>query len=119
MNQKQREYAIGRVNKIVEARSRAISEKFSKETRLLSDKEKADLLRTGAVKLRDDVNEICNYTDVVRAFDFAPFEDREKHLPGYEEALAALQAEGRRVTDQIMLGDSEAAVALLTAFEQG
>ena len=116
MNHKQREYALTRVNQILANRLGALATRFKAEVKLLTDRERADLLRKGKVKLKASVEQVTTWTDVVDAFDFSPFEQREKTTPEYAPAAKALEDEAQKVRDQIMLGDAEEAMRLLESF---
>jgi aspartate/methionine/tyrosine aminotransferase len=119
MNATQRNYAATRVKAILTDRLKALQEGMKVPAKTISDSERVELIRSGKVKLRPDATSINTYTNVVDVFDFSKFARPAGYRVGYEEAEKALRDEARKVEDRIMLGDTEAAIALLDAFATG
>lgn len=117
MNTQQRKYALERVDAIVKAKLSKIDEDNKRPVRNISDADRYNLVHSGAVKLRQDIDRIGFYDDVRNAFDFSTFECGGGADPAVVDPLkAAVKVEAGRIRDQIMLGDAEEALALLTAF---
>lgn len=117
MNKSQQEYARGRVRKILEMKKLEITAKHTKEAKSLTSEERANLLRSGKVKLRPDVTKIESYTDVTDVFDFSKYAwPRAIDTAAVEKAMAPLEAEATAIEDQIVLGDGSEALAAIERF---
>ncbi len=116
MNATQRNYLAGRMKTLLASRLTALQEEYKVPALVLSDEDRAKLLRTGKVKVRGDVTEVRNHASVGDVFDFSKFARPVGYRTGYPEAEKALRAEAARVEDRIMLGDSDAALLLLADF---
>ena len=115
MNRQQTEYALQRVNKLEEQKIDAAKAKFTKEARRLGDAEKLTLINSGKVKVRKDMTSLPYHS--ADAFDFSKFcwpltTDATK----FDPARDAIQAAATKVRDQIVLGDTLVALALIEEF---
>lgn len=117
MNQKQREYAVSRVNVLTAAKVAAIKEKHTTPAVALDFDQKISLIRAGYVLLRD--NEFNTYTRLHEAFDFSSYERPAVVDQGaIDKESAPIQAQARTIKDKIMLGDAEEALQLISQFEE-
>lgn len=117
MNQRQRDYAITRINESANAKIATVKDKFITPGRKISFGEKVDLIRKGSVKLCKDVSQ--NYIHLVDAFDFSKYEsekkfDEEKALP----FITAITQISVRAKDKIMLAGDEEALKAIADFEE-
>jgi len=113
MNKAQKDYAVSRVEEHAANMIKRLKDECTVGEPLTSQR-RAELLRTGKVKMRRTVKEISNYTDVVNAFDFKPFE--QKVHPSFARRKARIETTMRRTIDEIMLGDAEQALKLVRSF---
>ena len=106
MQAKERDYAMSRLQGIYNAKCEPLAEPQAIE---LSEEEMIDLLRTGKPKVRPR-GKLDNWNrTIVRVFDWAPFEKpaaKDIHKVKRER----LEAEYQRIKDELMLGDSTAAL---------
>ncbi|MFG1395889.1 hypothetical protein [Roseixanthobacter pseudopolyaromaticivorans] len=117
MNQQQRKYALERVDQITRKKIDDLRVKFRVEGRVITDERRAELVRTGKVKLRSEDTPISSYTRVMDAFDFSKYEWSAGPDPvRFNPAKAEVEASSQKVRDRIMLGDTEEALLLLEEF---
>lgn len=117
MNMQQRSYAFGRIAGVVQAQEKALRAAHTKAAKRITDEERAELVRSGKVKLKASIRTISTYTDVDDAFDFSKFVwDDKLDLAAFDKAFLPIKAEADRVRDQIMLGDSTEALQAIEAF---
>ncbi len=117
MNMKQREYALARISAIEKVKIESVQEKYAIPARFLSKKDKADLINSGAVKLRPGVHDGYRSVYWDDAFDSSAYEADNSYKNGFEEAADAVRYEARRIRDNLMLGDAQEALAALRSFE--
>lgn len=117
MNQKQREYAVSRVNGIEREKLNLLRRETTTPEVALSEENKVDLIRRGKVKLNPDKLSEYSSHHVFNAFDFSAHEKGavfdEK---SFNKGAALINSEGQRVKDEIMLGDAETAKKLVQEF---
>lgn len=117
MNKTQIEYAFRRIDEMLSARTQASIEKNTTPARVVDDAMRAELIRSGKVKLRPDVKSIRHYADVVDVFDFSKFSAPAKtDQKAIDKELRTYRVEAQQLKDNIMLGDAEAALAALGDF---
>lgn len=121
MNATQRNYAAARMKSLLAERLTALQKDYAVPAKTITDEARFRILAdVQTLYFKDGINEIITpYTRVVDVFDFSAYERPAGYRKGYDEAEKALRADARRVEDRIMLGDSEAALALLDAFATG
>ena len=117
MNQQQVKYTIARVEAIEKAKIADLRKTCVIPAKFISAEERAALVRSGKVKLRADVTQIHGYTDVTDVFDFSKYAWSESVSDEFQPREAQIKAEAGRIRDEIMLGDQQAALVLLRAFE--
>jgi hypothetical protein len=113
MTKTQQKYACDRVRQKAE-QLRSTLKKELTTGKPLTCEDRAKLLRAGKVKLRKDVNIISTYTDVVKAFDFSPFEP--KVHGSYKRRAERISETERKAIDEIMLGDADVALRVVREF---
>ena len=119
MNQKQREYALQRVNDIENARLCALKTKLTTPGVTLTLEQRAELIDQGKVRLKDKARE-DKHTYWQNAFDFSQYEKEAVYdFEACKPLIAKIRAEAGRIKDQIMLGDAEEALSAIAAFENG
>lgn len=117
MDASQRKYAIERVGTLLATKTKALKDQFTKPHKTISSKERAELVRSGRVKLKPEVKGIDCYLDIVQAFDFSEYEWGAKlDSKGYEKALKPFTREAQRIKDTLMLGDSMEALEAIEKF---
>ncbi|RUU80236.1 hypothetical protein [Mesorhizobium sp. M7A.F.Ca.MR.362.00.0.0] len=117
MNLAQRKYAIERVKQIEAAKLAALTVAHTREAKTLSREQQLDLIIARKVKLKTTLTELPTYAS--EAFDFSKFMwHRALITETYNPAANKVKADAARVRDQIMLGDAEAALALLADFSE-
>ncbi len=129
MNQMQKNYVAKRIAEIardLEAKSR--TDCYHKGTEPLSAYDRLKMITTGKVKMkskaaimgRDETHRgYQGMPGVDEVFDFTPFikksfMDQRKH----DARCVAIHVEVSRLTDEVMLGDAEEALAHLAKFEK-
>lgn len=119
MNKTQIEYAMKRIDDLLKAKEEAVTKDHKRPAQKISDEERARLLRAGVVQLRDDVNAVSRYTDVVDVFDFSAHCWPESvDTEAVDRTMAPLRLEALRLKDKIMLGDATAAQSALEQFSE-
>lgn len=115
MNQKQREYAINRIQEIALKKATQIKEQGTTKAKKLSRDEKHELIKNGSVTLKSDLGA---YTYVWDAYDFSEYESSECLKDGTIQEIELVHSEARKAADKIMLGTSPQALAAITSFEE-
>lgn len=118
MNQSQVRYFMERVNNLYREKDKKLKEKFTIPGKELSKRERANLIKSGKVKLKSDVKEIKGYDTVEELFDFSKYEWDEKLNSKYHEELSRYMDRVNQAKDSIMLGDEEEALKLIKLLEE-
>lgn len=117
MNKSQQQYATARIDSLLAKKEIALKAALTKKAQHIGSDERAKLIRTGKVKLRDDVTAVHGYTDVVNVFDFSAYEwPNTLNAEEFEKAFRPLADEAQSLKDTIMLGDSTEALAAIETF---
>jgi hypothetical protein len=118
MNQKQREYALARVEEILKSKKKQLVERYTTAAVTLGTKERLELIRKGKVPLLED--RINSHGYLPYFFDFSKIE--KPAVVNNSAAIAAgekkLETEANNLKDKIMLGGEEEALAALGSFEK-
>lgn len=124
MNQQQKNYAMNRVDSILEKKTSKISrEKFKTKAKELNNLQMIELIRSGKVKLKskDKIIKMRSWdTDSIKhVFDFSKYITKEifDH-EGYNKKINPYVKEAQKIKDQLMLGDAEEAIRLINKFEK-
>ena len=119
MNQKQREYALQRIEQIEREKVTEVTAKFTTPGKSLSRDDQDDLIREGKVKLLP-INEIdlYSYTYTRNLFDFSKYItesslDAKKANPLIDQIEKAAQD----AKDSIMLAEADDALKAIQSFE--
>lgn len=116
MNQTQLKYARDRASKILARRKETLEASFTVPAVTLSCVEKLEALKAGKFKVdmkgaESGTQWRYNYVT------FTGSKPKKYDKAGHEAALAVLQKDYEKLIDELILGDNEAALALLKAFE--
>lgn len=118
MNQQQRNYALNRVDEIFKDKKAAITAKHTVEGKSLSSEERADLVRSGKIKMRADCREIDTHDYVRSVFDFSKFETKDsKDQKKIDAEIKKLKQKCDAAKDEMMLGDEDVARKMLSELE--
>lgn len=118
MNKQQKDYAIGRINSITAEKIAAIKAKYTKPGIKLSPEERLVALKQGKFKVRTSVSAIYSSTDVEDAVLFTGERETQRDDVKIDAESAKVHAEATRIKDQLMLGDSEQALAMIEKFSK-
>ena len=122
MNKEQTRYATKRVYDIRNHQEDKLRDKFTDLGITLKLQEKIELIRSGEVKLfsKTKTKKLGDYTTGISSlFDFSNFEvDTVFNNKKYLAAKDKLDNRVQVIIDQIMLGDSEIAINLITSLEK-
>lgn len=117
MNKAQLDYAMTRVNGILAAKIKQITEQHTKPAQYIDDHQRAELVRSGKVKLRSDITRINTFDDVSKVFDFSKYAWSDTvDTKAVEKAAKPFRTQAEKLKDKIMLGDESTAMAALEAF---
>lgn len=111
LNKQQIEYAESRVYNYFSDKKEAIKDRLTTGEDLTGEK-RAQLIKTGKVKIKKGITRIREYDDVVDVFDFSQFEkkfDKKK----YNAECKKLDKESQKLIDKLMLGDVEEALKMI------
>jgi len=115
MNKTQLQYAVGRLDQAFNEKSFAIRERYTDKSVVFDGKALLAGIKSGKIKFAEGGadTEIHRYTDISTIFDLP----REPKKPKFDEnRLKPLTTEYRRVLDQLYLGGSKEALAMIEAF---
>lgn len=115
MNQTQLKYARERAAKTFTARKAALEKKFTTPAVKLTSIEKLEALKAGKFKIDTKTDQLRYGWD--HGVTFPAEKPRKFDQKGFDEALAALTERYDALVGELVLGDNEAALALLKAFE--
>lgn len=119
MNKTQIQYALSRIDGLLKEKETSVEKAHTKEAKVLSATERADLVRSGTVKMKADATEIHSYTDVVAVFDFSKHSwTAEVDAKAVSAIMKPLRKEAQKLKDEIMLGDASAAQTSLAKFSE-
>lgn len=118
MNKQQRDYAMSRVQAIAIAKIEEIRKKHTKPGIQLTPEERYQALVKGEFKVRKSIVRIHPNTDVEDAVTFNAERETTRDAAKIEAETEKVVAEATRIKDQLMLGDSEAALAMIEAFSK-
>lgn len=117
MNKAQLDYALTRVDTMLNEKVARITAANTKPAQIITDAQRAELVRTGKVKIRADITSISHYDDVVKVFDFSKYSWTDT---GDAKTIARLakpfREQAQKLKDKIMLGDESTAMAALESF---
>ena len=118
MNQQQRKYATGRIDQISEAKIAAIKAANTTAAVKLPDEEKIEMIRSKKVELIKGT-EANRYIYLVNYFDFSKLEKPEVfNKTKADPLIKKINDAAQKAKDEINLGDSEAALKAVAAFEK-
>lgn len=118
MNKQQRDYAMNRVEAVARAKIEAIKEKHTKPGVHLTPEERYQALVKGEFKVRKSLVRIHPTTDVEDAITFNAERKTTRDEAKIDAEVAKVAAEATRIKDQLMLGDSQAALEMIEAFSK-
>lgn len=129
MNQFKTNYALKRVQQIVNEKINKVKRPEKKEispAKELSNRERLKLLKAGKVPFKKDLDQVKDYDELRDVFDFSSFEHdtiyNEKKFKEendkYNKLVEEIKGFGDKIKDEIVLGDEENAMKLLTQFER-
>lgn len=119
MNATEKKYTIERINQILKRKTHEICGKTTTLGKELSTEDKITMVQKGTVKPRRVLSKRYGLPSFAELFDFSKYEKVAKVDQGKRtKLLDALDAEARRIRDEIMLGDSKEALKLIAAFEK-
>lgn len=114
MNSQQLKYARARADAILSKRTKAIREKWASKEKRLTSAEKLAALKAGEFTIKKHTSEVDRYW-----WDYVIFtKEIDTDMVGMNTELATLHDEFTKLMDELMLGDQEAALKALKAFEQ-
>ena len=116
MNQQQRKYALDRVNSIVCAQVDLVKDKHTKKAVRLHSGARFQEFKAGRWVIKKGVSSISGYTDITDILDFTEECDEVKNDDAIDKDVLKIRKAASKVSDQIMLGDTEVALKLLEAF---
>lgn len=123
MNNAERTYAMNRLTALYNEKERTLSRECSIPAVELKGKDLLAALRKGTLKVRGGHtgngrygSPITEDTYLGDVFDFSPHNKDAAMKPDYETRITKLKAEYSTITDQLMLGDSAEALALIQEF---
>lgn len=116
MNHHQKTYALKRLTEIQSLKLKEAREKYEIKQKLLPNNQRIDLIYAGKVKLlpREDVNE---WTNLAKAYDFSKYEIKHGFDKNYDVVCKSINSIAQQAKDQIMLGDCDEALKLLSQLE--
>jgi len=123
MNQTQKNYAMDRIRGIERDKIQALRNKFTHPGKILTGEEKIELLLEGSVSLKgsDELKTIArryNNPNINDVFDFTEFECPEKFEgKSFDKEKAKIIKQSTKIKDQLMLGNAEKALKMITDFE--
>ena len=118
MNQTQIKYARERAANVLSARKKALTAAHTTPAVALTGAERLQAIKDGAVKL-DFKGVSDNNHWWHSAVSFTAERPVKVNTKALNAATATLQATYDKLIDELVLGDNEAALALLRAFESG
>ncbi len=114
MNQQQRKYALERVTNITNEIVSKIRQKYTEPSIRLTFKEKLNALRDGEFEV---TNNTYSYPDNISTYlIFTAEKDGNYDKELADSEIFSILKEASVIKDQIMLGEEEEALRLLTAF---
>lgn len=116
MNTTQMKYALARVGEVAARKTRELQDALTTPAKDITEKERAELVRSGKVKLHSHITAISSYADVVNVFDFSKYTHGKIISPEFTKEAGDIATQADRIRDQIMLGDESVAMKLLEAF---
>ena len=115
MNQQQRKYVLERISAIEDQAAKKIADKHTTVGVYLTWDMKRALINSGEVKLLRDTR---GYKNVEDAFDWSKHERKKKiNSAALSADLAKLGAQATKARDELMLGDTAEALALIQRLE--
>lgn len=117
MNTHQKKYALERISNLSKEKINSANEKYKIKEVRLGDSRRVDLIYEKKVKLLPR-EKICDtYTDLADAYDFSKYEVEGGYKPERDEIVKIILDKAQKAKDQIMLGDCEEALRLITELE--
>lgn len=120
MNTNQKKYALNRVEALRDIKLREAGDKYTTDAVTLSKEEKYKLIASGAVKIKpfNEINSNYSSPDLYPSFDFSKYEKPKKiDTVKYEAVSNKIIKLAQDTKDQIMLGDCQEALKLITTLE--
>lgn len=120
MNQTQRKFIIKRLEQIKNIKLKEALKESSLEIKLLSNKDKYNLISKGKAKLVKSFDNDSYYSMNINSFfDFSGFEQLNSYDTNKKEKLENLiHNEFNKIQDKVMLGDdSEELIKIINSFE--
>ena len=122
MNLTQKRYAEERIKEMSQAKIRVAEQTLTVPDKRLRAGERIELIRKGKVKLLSPralaarPSHCRDYLSDV--FDFSKFEDQNPKQVKLDRRRAAILKRSKQIRDEILLGDREAALENIAAFEK-
>lgn len=119
MNQRQREYALGRIESIRAAKCAAVISDNTTPAVKLTDLEKWELIKSGKVVIKpfEDLSSYCPY--LYNSYNFRAFEaEAIKDSAKIKVEVEVIEKKARKLKDCIMLADAETALQMIQQFEE-
>jgi len=120
MNQHQKNYALNRIEGLKNIKLQQAEVKFTTPEVKLDCKQKYELIKNGKVKLYsyEIVNRQYSSPDLYPSYDFSKLESPSRlNQAAYNEVSTKVNTISQKAKDQIMLGDCEEALRLITELE--
>jgi len=119
MNQQQVKYALERLATIETRRRKAITEKFTVPARKGTLQEVVAGISSGAIRPQPDAEKLLTLqsNSLSSIFDLSPLFAPSYVSAGHAEAQEKLKADVQRIRDELVLGDNDAALAMIRNFE--
>lgn len=115
----ERNHLLGRIRTVEAHKLEGIKKRKVKAARSLSPAKRYSLIKAGKVKLKKDIREISEYSDVVKVFDFSAYEwDDIFDEVGYFNARSKVVSAANKIRDEVVLGQPKKALKLLAKFEK-
>jgi hypothetical protein len=116
MNQKQRDYAFGRISFLADGKISDVKKKLTTPAVELSFQEKIALIKKGKVVLKDNVSRYDNVDD---AFDFSRYEKKKSiDMKKAEPIIEKIRTNATKAMDKVMLAIETEALAAILDFEK-
>jgi len=121
MNQTQKMYIRKRIEGILQSKATELRKKLTVPTKTLSPREKVEMIYTGKIKLRPRKDVPLNSSSslyINYLYDFSKYETRGgMNQEEYNKKFKLLTNKANTIIDNVMLGDAEEALKLISDFE--
>ena len=118
MTKVQQTYALSKISTIVAAKVSETKEAEGWPRVSLSTTDKHQLIVEGKVKVKKDFSDTPHYHSPTSYFDFSKYEKKAGISKKGQARLDLLSSALEKAKDEVMLGDSSEALALLSSIEK-